>query len=372
MRQTSTNSVFCMRLHFYLCIILHDVKASAINVNSPSKPATQGDVAKAAGVSTATVSRVINQPESVRIGVRQRVQEAIAELQYVADAAARALASKRSRCIGAVIPTLANAIFADGIEAFESELNQASLSLMLTTSGYDSQHELTQVRTLIERGVDAVMLVGLDHDPLIYALLEQRKIPYVLTWAYSSDCPHPCVGFNNYEAAKLIPLHLTTLGHQRFAIISGISKGNDRASDRLKGMEHALFAQGITLAQGDVIECNYSIEAGRAACRQLLSLSAPPTAILCSNDVLATGALLECQASSIEVPGSVSITGFDDLAISANLTPSLTTMHIPFKLMGQRAAQYLIDRLAGATPQAQQQLEAELRLRHSTASPKAV
>lgn len=361
-----------MRLHFYLCIIQHDVKASAINVSSPSKPATQGDVAKAAGVSTATVSRVINQPKSVRTGVRLRVQEAIVELQYVADAAARALASKRSRCIGAVIPTLANAIFADGIEAFESELNQASLSLMLTTSGYDSQHELTQVRTLIERGVDAVMLVGLDHDPLIYALLEQRKIPYVLTWAYSSDCLHPCVGFNNYEAAKLIPLHLTTLGHQQFAIISGISTGNDRASDRLKGMEHALFAQGITLAQGAVIECNYSIEAGRAACRQLLTLSTPPTAILCSNDVLATGALLECQASNIEVPGSVSITGFDDLAISANLTPSLTTMHIPFKLMGQRAAQYLIDRLAGATPQAQQQLEVELRLRHSTAPPKPV
>ena len=117
-----------MRLHFYLCIILHDVKTTAIIVNPPSKPATQGDVAKAAGVSTATVSRVINQPESVRIGVRQRVQETIAELQYVADAAARALASKRSRCIGAVIPTLANAIFADGIEAFESQLNLSSLS----------------------------------------------------------------------------------------------------------------------------------------------------------------------------------------------------------------------------------------------------
>ena len=341
-----------------------------IILNPLSKTATQGDVAKASGVSTATVSRVINQPDSVRIGVRQRVQTAIAELHYVADAAARALASKRSRCIGAVIPTLANAIFADGIEAFETRLNRASLSLMLTTSGYDSQHELTQVRTLIERGVDAIMLVGLNHDPLIYDLLQQRQIPYVLTWAYHSDCRHPCVGFNNYEAAKLIPLHLASLGHQQFAIISGISTGNDRAFDRLKGMEDALSAQGIALAQDSIIECNYNIEAGRTACRQLLNLRCPPTAILCSNDVLATGALLECQASGIEVPSQVSIAGFDDLAISANLTPSLTTMHIPFKLMGQRAAQYLIDQLEGAAPQSHQQLDVELRLRNSTAAPK--
>ena len=339
-------------------------------MNPSSKLATQGDVAKAAGVSTATVSRVINQPNSVRAGVRQRVQAAIEELHYVADAAARALASKRSRCIGAVIPTLANAIFADGIEAFESSLNHASFSLMLTTSGYDSQHELTQVRTLIERGVDAVMLVGLNHDPLIYTLLQQRNIPYVLTWAYSSDCPHPCVGFNNYDAAKLIPLELTSLGHQKFAIISGISQGNDRAFDRLKGMCDALATQGISLPQDAIIECNYEIEAGRAACRALLQLPSPPTAIMCSNDVLAAGALLECQACGVEVPSQVSIAGFDDLALSANFTPSLTTMHIPFKLMGQRAAQYLIDRLAGATPEPQQELNVELRLRQSTAAPK--
>ena len=330
-----------MRIHFYTCMITYDLKTAANILNLANKPATQGDVAKAAGVSTATVSRVINQPNSVREGIRLQVQMAITELDYVADAGARALASKRSRCIGAVIPTLANAIFADGIEAFESCLNQAGFSLMLTTSGYDSQHELTQVKTLIERGVDAVMLVGLNHDPLIYKLLQQRNIPYVLTWAYRRDCLHPCVGFNNYEAAKLLPLHLTSLGHQRFAVISGISEANDRALDRLNGMKDALLAQGIRLSKDTIIECTYKIEAGREACRALLNLPSPPTAILCSNDVLAAGALLECQAGGIKVPDQVSIAGFDDLALSANLTPSLTTMHIPFKLMGQLSAQYL-------------------------------
>ena len=359
-----------MRLHFYLCTIHHDFKTTATIVNPTNKPATQGDVAKAAGVSTATVSRVINQPESVRIGVRQRVQEAIAELQYVADAAARALASKRSRCIGAVIPTFANAIFADGIEAFEATLNQAGLSLMLTISGYNLDNELSQVRTLIERGVDALMLVGLNHDPSIYLLLQQRNIPYVHTWAFRNDTPHPCVGFDNYAAAKQLPLHLTSLGHREFAIVSGISKGNDRVYDRLQGIQDALSTQGIVLARNAIIECVYNIEAGRMACRQLLQSPTPPTAILCSNDVLATGALLECQSSGIEVPNQVSIAGFDDLALSANLTPSLSTIHIPFKLMGHKAAQYLIDRLSGATPQPQQQVEVELRLRNSTGIPR--
>jgi len=338
-------------------------------MHKPNKPATQGDVAKAAGVSTATVSRVINKPDSVRMPVRQKVLNAIDELQYVADAAARALVSKRSRCIGAVIPTLANAIFADGIESFETQLNEAGLSLMLASSSYDAQNELAQVRTLIERGVDAIMLVGLEHDVYIYALLLQREIPYVLTWAYNKHCCHPCVGFDNYAAAKLIPSHLVGLGHHKFAAISGITKGNDRALARLKGMKKSLTEHGITLADEAIIQCNYTIEEGRTACRALLNSDQPPTAILCSNDVLATGALLECQACGIEVPRQVSIAGFDDLPISANLTPSLTTVHIPFKLMGQKAALYLIDRLAGNKPDPRQELDVELRLRNSTGTP---
>ena len=115
--------------------------------------------------------------------------------------------------------------------------------------------------------------------------------------------------------------------------------------------------------------CNYTIEEGRAACKALLNAKQPPTAILCSNDVLATGALLECQARGVEVPAKVSIAGFDNLPISANLTPSLTTVDIPFKAMGQRAAQYLIDCLAGDSPGPQTEIRVDLLVRNSTAKP---
>jgi len=331
-----------------------------------SKPATQTDVAKAAEVSTATVSRVLNQPDSVKPAVRKRVRNAIAQLNYVADAAARALASKRSGTIGAVIPTLSNAIFADGIEAFESTLNAANLSLMLTTFGYDQQQELAQVRTLIERGVDAILLVGLSHDPVVYQLLGQRNIPFVETWAFRDNPNYPCVGFNNSTAALQAPQYLLDLGHRDFAVISGIAKDNDRVQDRLASMQ-ALFTQyGICLAEESIKQCPFDIEAGRQACHQLMSQNNPPTAIICTNDVLAIGALLECQATGISVPGQVSIAGFDDLPLSANLTPGLTTMHIPFKDMGEQAAQYLIKKLAGNNPIANTELDVQLIVRQST------
>ncbi len=334
-----------------------------------NKPATQTDVAKAAEVSTATVSRVLNQPDSVRPAVRDRVLNAIAQLNYVADAAARTLASKRSGTIGAVIPTLSNAIFADGIQAFENKLNAANLSLMLTTFGYDPQHELAQVRTLIERGVDAILLVGLSHDPLIYELLAQRDIPFVETWAYRDDPNYPCVGFDNTKAAMQAPQYLLDLGHRDFAVISGIAKDNDRVQDRLASMQTLLAEHGINLAEECIKQCPFEIEAGRQACRQLVSHTTPPTAIICTNDVLAIGAMLECQAAGIPVPAQISIIGFDDLPLSANLTPSLTTMHIPFKSMGEQAAQFLIQKLADNNPRPNTEVEVNLVVRESTAPP---
>ena len=333
------------------------------------KPATQSDVAKAAGVSTATVSRVLNQPESVREDVRTRVRQVMRQLNYVADAAARTLASKRSGTVGAVIPTLSNDIFANGIEAFENTLNEARFSLMLTTSGYSSHQELAQVRMLIERGVDAIMLVGHSHDPLVYELLDQRHIPYVETWAYRNDPQHPCVGFDNTKAALQAPQYLLDLGHQKFAVISGIEADNDRVKDRLTSMQELFAQHNINLTYDSIKQCPYDINAGRQACRQLMAQQAPPTAIVCTNDVLAIGALLECQASGIKVPEQVSITGFDDLPLSANLTPALTTMHIPFKPMGEKAAQFLIDHLNDKQPMANTEVEVKLVVRQSSAPP---
>jgi LacI family transcriptional regulator len=341
----------------------------SIIVKFMHKPATQSDVAKVAQVSTATVSRVLNQPDSVSPTVRLRVEQAMGELNYVADAAARALASKRSQCIGAVIPTIAHSIFAEGLEAFEAALNQANYGLMLTNSGYDEDQEWAQIRTLIERGVDAIMLVGYNHKPQVYELLQQRNIPYVLTWAFRQHSHHPCVGFDNFISAQHIPEHLLKLGHRRFGLITGLPQHNDRVIDRLQGVQLALASHGIELADNAIVQCSYDMSAGRRACHDLMSLEPPPTAIMCSNDVLAIGALLECQANGIAVPQTVSIAGFDDLAISQNFTPSLTTMHVPAKLMGKKAAQYLVASLAGEQTPQHTLVDVSLVERNSCAAP---
>ncbi len=332
---------------------------------STHRPATQSDVAKAAGVSTATVSRVLNQPDSVRPAQREKVETAIHALNYVADAAARTLASKRSASIGAVIPTLAHDIFAHGISAFENTLKQANYSLLLATSDYDLNQELAQVRTLIERGVDGILLVGQIHHPQVYELLRQRQIPFVESWAYRSDPDYPCVGIENYQAGRLAPLYLIDQGHQHIGVISGLAKANDRVQARLKGFRDVINENNLILTESNIIECEFGVQAGRHACRQLLSTQPRPSAIVCYNDVLATGALLECLATGIKVPSEVAIIGFDDLPLSANLFPSLTSVRIPFDQMGSHAAQFLLDEIAGKAPSKNTQVEVKLVIRQS-------
>lgn len=334
----------------------------------PARSPTLADVARAAGVSTATVSRVVNRPESVRAALRQRVAAEIEALGYVADGAARALASRRSRTVGAVIPTLANAIFAEGMDAFEACLGEAGHSLVLAQSGYTAAQETRQVRNLLERGVDAMLLIGSARDPEVYELLEGRAVPFVETWTYHAGA-RPCVGFDNRAAAYRATKHLIDLGHRELAMIAGVRAGNDRARERAEGFVAALDDHGIGLAPGALVEAAYDIAAGRRATRALLALPAPPSAIVCGNDVLAFGALFECQQSAIAVPAGMSITGFDDLPLARHLMPALTTMRVPSSAMGRAAADYLLGRLAGEHPAAATELEVELIVRATTAPP---
>lgn len=330
---------------------------------------TLDDVAKAAGVSSATVSRVLNRPADVREDLRVKVQAVVARLGYVPHGAARALASRRSNTIGAIIPTLDNAIFAKGIDALQRRLNAAGFVLLLASTEYVRERELVELDALIARGVDGLMLIGADHDPALYARLTSKNVPYVNTWAYDPDAGHPCIGFDNHRAAMRIAQHLLDLGHRRFAMIAGIVRHNDRAAERVAGVRAAVAARDAALPPDRLLERPYDIAEGRAAMRLLMRLPDPPTAVICGNDVLAIGAVLECLASGIDVPGRVSITGFDDLDLASHLVPPLTTMRVPCTAMGRLAAEYLLNRINGQPTAPTLELEAELILRRTTAPP---
>jgi LacI family transcriptional regulator len=327
------------------------------------------DVAVLAGVSTATVSRCLNAPASVRTELRERVGAAVRQLGYVPHGAARALASQRSKTIGAVIPTFNNAIFASGVHALQRRLSEAGYTLLLACSDYDQENELRQIETLVTRGVDGVMLVGEAHDARVYQLLAAKTLPYVNTWIYGAASVHPCVGFDNRDAAHRLARYVIDIGHTEIAMIAGITAHNDRAAERVEGVRQALEERGLGFSPDRLIESPYNIADGGLALRQVMGSARPPTAVICGNDVLAFGALFEAQRSGIEVPARLSITGFDDLELAAQLNPPLTTMRVPTIEMGRRAAEYLLARLDERPTQKCVALEVGLTVRGTTAPP---
>jgi LacI family transcriptional regulator len=335
------------------------------------KTAKLADVARLARVSTATVSRALTQPEKVKAATAARIRQAVQALGYVAHGAARALASRRTHTIGAVIPTLDNAIFAHTVHGLQKALDDAGYTLLLACYEFDSGVESRVTQALIERGVDGLVLLGTTHHESVFEMIEMHQIPYVLTWALDAARRHPCVGFDNRAAAVRVTRHLLDLGHREFAMISGVTLGNERAAERLEGVRQALATRGLALGPGRVVEKPYTLTAGREGLREVLGGSPRPTAVVCGNDVLAIGALAECHALGLAVPGDVSVTGFDDLEMAAVVTPALTTVHFPTTDLGTFAGRHLLARLAGKPVESRTELPVELAVRASTAPPPA-
>lgn len=329
---------------------------------------TVEDVARAAGVSTATVSRALNRPSDVRPALRERVMAAVERLGYVAHAGARALTLNRSHTVGAVVPTIDNAIFANGLQSFQRRMAQGGYLVLLAFSDYDPAQELAQAQALLARGVDALALTGMSQVPELMALLAQRGLPHVHTGAFPGPAGTACVGFRNREAVARVVRYLVDLGHRRIGMLAGITAHNDRATDRVAGVREALDAAGLKLPATLLREAPYNLGAAREAARRLLAES--PTALVCGNDVLAWGVLLECQAQGIDVPQQLSVVGFDDLELSRQWRPGLTTVHVPTERMWELAADYLLDRLEGRDVDVpQQEIAVELVVRGSTAPP---
>ncbi len=330
------------------------------------------DVARAAGVSTATVSRVLNKPESVREPLRTRVLQAVAELGYVPHAGARALKLQRSGTVGAVFPTIDNAIFAKAIDALQQRLADAGLQLLIATSNYNPDTEAQQALNLVTRGADALVLVGAGQNAELLGMLRQRELPTVHTMIYPAPPGLVCVGFDNARAIGLAVRYLLDLGHRRIAMLAGISHRNDRAAARIEGVRQALKKAGLSLAPQHLVERPYGLAEAREGLRALMGSKPAPTAIVCGNDVLAMGALLEAQKLGITVPQALSIVGFDDLEMARHIQPALTTLHVPTQLLWHTVADRVIAALEQAPVQVATEVDVELVVRESTgAVPKA-
>ena len=333
--------------------------------NSDNTVPTLADVAQRAKVSTATVSRCLNNPDQVVVNTRERVMKAVHELGYAPNFNARALAARQSNTVGAVIPTMENAVFARGLQAFQEELVRHGKTLLVASSAYDAKLEDEQVRALVAQGADALLLIGYDRSPDLYEFLAKRQVPTLISWSYAKDDDKPAIGFDNRYAMAELARVVLSHGHRRIACISAPTASNDRARGRVQGIRDAIAEAGIDAAHLNVIETPYGIENGETGFRQAMAADPDTTAVMCVNDVLAIGALRAAREMGLSVPGDVSITGFDDIEIALLAEPALTTVHVPHREMGRRAAGLIIQMLRSGEAEKPVRLPTDIRLRQS-------
>ncbi len=330
---------------------------------------TLEDVSRATGVSTATISRVLNAPGKVAPATRNKVTAAIEELGYTPNHGGRALASNRSNTVGAIIPTLANAVFAMGIQSFQEALSDAGITLLLASTGYDPEQEQQQIRALVSQGADGLLLIGHERPAATRRFLELRGVPHVLAWCFEDDPDALFAGFDNRKAAYSLAKKVLDMGHRNIAQITGDIAGNDRAQRRREGVEAAIADHPSKARLTGTIQAPFLLEPSGDAFATLVAGPDRPTAIICGSDVHAAGATVRAAEMGIKVPEDISIVGFDDIGLASVVTPPLTTLRIPQVEMGRMAADLLLRKIAGQGDVQSVELPTEIVMRGSLAPP---
>ncbi len=325
------------------------------------------DVARVSGVSIATVSRALNMPDLVSESTRSLIREAISSLNYVPNGAARTLASQRSRTIGAIIPTIRNTTAAQTIESFERVLGASGYSLLLAASESNSLRTFKSISVMIEKSVDAVFIITYLNDEKCYEALQRKGIPFIVAGPEPerSDIPH--VTYNHRAAALSILDHLLEEGHRDFALILSPPAESVRLRERTEALKTRLSSLGLHLPDNRIVEVPGSTFAcGREGLRFIQQQGPFPTAIIASNDYLAAGAVFECQQQGIAVPQRVSIAGYGDADVASQMHPKLTTIRPPRAEIGELAARFLLDKLAGKHPNLPTELAVKFLTGNST------
>jgi LacI family transcriptional regulator len=300
------------------------------------KRANLRDVAHAAGVSVATVSRVLNSPEVVNKDTREKVEAAIDQLSFHPSAAARAINSGRTKIIGALIPTLDNDIFALTIDAIENRLGDFGFSLVVATTGEDPDTEVRRAKELLDIGAEGLFLPGVTHGEELYALLDRTRVPAVVISYYDPDFRYPTIGYDNREAARLALGHLLDLGHRKIAVVHGPTEHNDRTRARLEGAATELEDVSVTC-----FETELSAAGGCSVIGEVLGEGSTFDAFLCVSDVLSFGVISELQRNGFAVPQDFSVMGIHDLPNAEVFHPRLSTVRLPAREMGRSAAEAL-------------------------------
>ncbi|MDZ5457779.1 LacI family DNA-binding transcriptional regulator [Azohydromonas lata] len=305
---------------------------------------TLGDVARLAGVAPITASRALNTPAQVSPQVLQRVREAVQRTGYVPNLLAGGLASRRSRLVAAVVPSIAGPVFLETVQALTEALADKGYQLMLGQSGYDGAREDELLEQILGRRPDGLVLTGVMHSPQARRRLQASGLPVVETWDFTSSPVDMLVGFSHEAAAAAMADHLVSRGYRRLAVLGG---DDARALRRQRGFVERARALGCGEVPALALPAPTGVPEGRAGLHRLLAQAPQTQAVFCASDALALGALAEAQSRGLRVPQDLALAGFGDMPFAASLHPALTTMRIDGTAIGRHAARFIVERVEG-------------------------
>ena len=325
----------------------------------PERKTRIADVARRAGVSTATVSRALSDPARVGAETRARVLSAVQDTGYRVNAAARDLRSARARAVTVLVPNLSNTFFSRIVAAIQEVAGAAGLTVQVS----DSSVEGDRLATLGRDGrSDGVLLFDGGLDP---ALVAGWGVPVVLVCERIEGVPWPQLGVDNAVGIALAVDHLAGLGHRRLAYLGG-PEGNVLSRDRAAGFERACARHGLRPRDEDRLPGDFTMGSGAQAARRWAGTVERATAVVCASDESAIGFISECDRMGLSVPRDVSVTGFDDVEFSERFIPPLTTVRQPRAEIGRAAAETLVALLTDGPPPPAADLPLRLVVRGST------
>ena len=334
--------------------------------------ATMKDVAQLAGVSTATVSRALMNPEKVSSSTRKRVEEAVLEAGYSPNSLARNLRRNESKTIVTIVPDICDPYFTEIIRGIEDAAMEHGYLVLLGDSGQQKKRENSFVNLVFTKQADGMLLLGTDL-PFDVSKPEQKNLPpMVMACEFAPELELPTVHIDNLTSAFEAVNYLTQMGHKRVAEIAGPDQAA-LSSFRHQGYQQALRRAGITMNPTYCVKGDFSFKDGVKAVKQLLALPEPPTAIFCHNDTMAIGAIQEAKRLGLRVPQDLSVVGFDDIQFAEYCDPPLTTISQPRYEIGRQAMLMMLELLRGHDVQAGSRLlETKLIVRESAAPPRVV
>ena len=330
------------------------------------------DVARIAGVSIATVSRTLAEPEKVSEKTREKVVKAVKQCGYVTNTLARNFRRRRSNTVVVLVPDISNLFFANIIQGIEGVAHQNQYRILLGDTQQIPERERAYADLVSQRQADGVICLG-RNIPFTYRkgrkTLDPDWPPFAMACEYHGEIPVPTVCIDNIGASQEAVQHLLDLGHTRIAFINGPAD-SPLCDDRLQGYRRAMKRAKAPLNSSWLTSGDFTLASGYACTQDLLALSQRPTALFCANDEMAIGAMQACRDAGLSLPGDMSIIGFDDIAFAAYTHPRLSTVHQPRNRIGEQVMQLMLKMLKeGGAGETRLVLPHELVLRESTAPP---